>query len=277
MSAAGTPAAPPPGAWQDATGAWHYPYATDPVVQPHELAPVGPPRHYAPERDARDPRRTTLAAVLTFLALIVGLWAVLGFLGSMSTTLASLASGNEKLKGQLVEANVGLTALDTKTQAIAGMSKSAGELRGLLENIDKNMGAMLTGVATIGTDHSGMLGSLSTLDDELGTVNAANAGLANELGDINAGLRGQVRSVASMRADIVATEAVVGTLPGRLAATNGRLAHVNSVVNQMGCRGITSRINVDVRFTFMAAGNASIVATIVPPGTWGTKADGTPC
>lgn len=285
MTAFGTPepvplGPPPPGAWQDATGAWHYPYEQLPqqlIVEQHELAPVGPPRHYGPARVARDPRQATMAAVLTFICLIVGLWAVLGFLGSMSRTLSSMAKGNEKVKTQLAEANAGLRDLDVKTRQVEAMSGSSAELKAYLQDISANMGTMVAGVGAIGDDMGAVQASLGTLEEELGSVNTTNAGLAKDLTGINAGLTRQLKQVSTMRGDLVATSEVVDQLPGRLDATNGRLGHINKVVNLMGCRGITQKIDVDVSFTFVNAGSASIIATVVPPGSWGVKADGTPC
>ena len=81
-----------------------------------------------------------------------------------------------------------------------------------------------------------------------------------------------------MRRDVQATDKVIGTLPGRLTATNKRLAHVNNSVNTMGCGGIVNNLRAVIRFGPVSPGNATVLATIVPPGAWGTKPDGTtPC
>ncbi|MCW2950081.1 MAG: hypothetical protein JWN41_1094, partial [Thermoleophilia bacterium] len=62
-------------------GSWNYPYATDPhslIVPAEQLQPAaGQPLQLQPVRVARDPRHTTLAAVITFVSLVFGLWAVL--------------------------------------------------------------------------------------------------------------------------------------------------------------------------------------------------------
>ena len=303
------------GAWQDASGQWHYPYAQQaqdvpeqawaaatamphqatglehpqvplpqqpaapsaPVVPAEQLAPVGAPSYLAPERATTDPRRNTLAAVIVFVSLIIALWAILGFLGSLSKTLSSVNSGNEKLKVQLGDANDGLADLDVKTSELEAMTANTKELRALLEGLDGDMGSLLTGVDHIAGGMGAMNDSLGQLDAELTKVNRTDAGLAGDLDEINGGLAEQMAGVRAMRGDVVASGGVLGTLPGRLAATNGRLAHINGVVNFMGCTGIGNNLSVHIKAAGINLGGALVNATIVPAGAWGRKLDGSPC
>jgi hypothetical protein len=298
--------------WQDEHGQWHAPYAQHvPVEQPpypgapaalvelqpqpmpepaptqaplqtfvapEQLAPVGPPRYLAPQRPVRDPRQRTLAAVITFVALVIGLWGLLGYMGSLSKTLTSINSGNAKLEAQMTEANGGLADLDRKTDYLHAMSKDSGTLQVALVGIDTDMGTMLDGVNEIATGMETLGTSLDTLDSELAQVNDINAGMSTQLASINAGLASQLRSVRTMRRDVVETGKVLGTLPGRLEATNGRLAYVNGSVNTMGCAGIMNNLKVKIGVGPLNTGSATVYATVVPPGAWGTKPDGkTPC
>lgn len=302
--------------WQDETGQWHYPYAghapafqpgmqpmpqqpvnpdlaqpayaeTAPApaqqqqpqfVAPEDLAPVGPPQYLAPVRVAQDPRQRTMAAVITFAALLVALWAILGFMGSLSDTLASVQGGNAKLKGQLTDANAGLVLLDEKTGHLAQMSADSRRMNELLSSVDSDMGGMLAGVDRIAAGMEAMNGSLGTLDGELGKVNEINAGMSSKLDAIGAGLKAQVRTVGGMRRDVVATDKVLTSIPGRLEATNQRLAYVNNSVNIMGCRGIKNNLEVDIFIGPLRNGSAKVYATVVPPGAWGFREDGvTPC
>lgn len=249
-----------------------------PFVQREQLAPVGPPRYLAPQRAVRDPRQRSLAAVITFVALLAGLWGILGFTGSLSKTLTSINGTNTKLQAQMKTANVGLVGLDEKTRPLAPMGEESARMRKLLGVIDADLGNMVGGVESIAAGMSEMGTSLETLDAELATVNEVNAGMATQLGSINAGLRGQLAKVRTMRRDVQATGAVLGTLPPRLRATNARLAHVNGAVNTMGCRGVLSNLKVKIGLGPIPTGAAEVYATVVPPAAWGTKADGrTPC
>jgi hypothetical protein len=251
---------------------------TTPIVPAEQLAPVGPPRYYAPARAAQDPRQRTMAAVITFVCLLIALWAILGFLGSMSKTLSSVSSGTDKLEVQLTKANEGLASLDTKTSNLEQMSADTKTLASLLGTIDGNMGGMLEDVDNIANGMASMNTSLGTLEGELTRVNDINDNMASQLGGINAGLGSQVKSVRAMRKDVQATGTVLGTLPGRLEATNSRLAHVNSIVNYMGCQGITNNLEVSIKLGPIPNGSAKVYATVVPPGAWGTLPDGrTPC
>ena len=250
----------------------------DPIVPVEELAPVGPPRYYAPARAARDPRQRTMAAVITFVALLIGLWGILGFMGSLADTLSSIVSGNQKLKLQMTEANKGLVSLDEKTARLEQMSGDSAQMKSLLTGIETDMGTMLDGVNGIADGMSGMSTSLGTLDGELGKVNEINSGMASQLGSINAGLAQQVKSVRTMRKDVEATGRVLGSLPGRLTATNKRLEHVNNSVNTMGACGITNNLNVKISLGPIPNGRATVYATVIPPGAWGQKIAGkTPC
>lgn len=274
--------------WQDDHGQWHYPYATDtqsveeparsPIVAAEQLAPVGPPRYLAPARVVQDPRRRTLAAVITFLSLLVGLWAILAFMGSMSKTLASVSSGTSRLEAQLAQANAGLAKLEVKTGHLEAMAGHSRQMKGLLGTIDSDMGGMLSSVDQIAGGMRSMEQSLGRLDSELTKVNEINAGMSDALGGINSGLSSQVRSVRTMRRDVAATGTVLGTLPGRLDTTNQRLGHVNRAVNIMGCQGITNNLEVDIFLGPFRTGGAKVFATVVPPAAWGRREDGvTPC
>lgn len=294
--------------WQDEHGQWHYPFAhqqpleqppyphaagalaepqpvlepqpttqPQPFVAPEQLEPVGPPRYHAPQRVVRDPRQRTMAAVITFVALVVGLWGMLGFMGEMSKTLSSVNSGNAKLKLQLVEANKGLVSLDEKTRPLHDMAENTTVLGELLGTIDSDMGTMLTGVDSIATGMEQLGGSLDTLDSDLGQVNDINAGMSTQLGSINTGLKQQVAKVRTMRKDVQSTGVVLGSLPGRLSATNARLAHVNGAVDVMGCRGVMNELAVKISLGPIPNGSAKVYATVIPPAAWGKNPDGSPC
>lgn len=254
------------------------PDVVQPFVAPEQLVPLGPPRYLAPQRVVHDPRQRTLAAVITFVALLAGLWAILGFTGSLSRTLTSINGTNAKLEVQMRDANVGLVGLDEKTRPLAPMAQQSKRMREVLGVIDTDLATMVGGVESIAAGMSEMGASLETLDGELGTVNDVNAGMARQLGAINTGLKGQLAKVRTMRRDVQATGNVLGTLPPRLRATNARLAHVNGAVNTMGCRGIMSNLKVRIGLGPIPTGAAEVYATVVPPAAWGTGPDGrTPC
>jgi len=246
-------------------------------VTPDQLEPVGPPMYFAPVAPARDARQRTMAAVIVFVALIIGLWAILGFMGAMADTLASVSSGTIKIRTQLATANEGLAGLESKTGDLPGMADDTAAMKTELEGIDGNLGAMLTGVDRIGAGMKSMDGSLTELNSSLAQVNEINGGMAADLASINAGLGTQKSNVGRMRADVVGTANVLKTVPTALKRTNGRLTHVNSVMNYMGCAGILNNLQVKIFLGPISNGSAKVVATIVPPGAWGTKADGTPC
>lgn len=255
---------------------------TPTVVPAEQLAPVQPPapgeqRYYAPVAAPRDQRRTTLAAVIVFISLLVALWGILGFLGSMSKTLVSVQAGSLRVKQQLTTANAGLADLDRKTSNVNSLAADSTTLKRQLAELDGGMGSMLAGVDSIATSMQAMDGSLGTLDSELGKLNAANVEVGKELGSINRGLGGQQTAVAGMAKDVKGTGQVLSGMPPRLAAINARMAHMNSVVNFMGCRGIRQDLKVKVSAFGINNGSAQIVATIVPPGAWGTNQDGSTC
>jgi len=165
-----------------------------------------------------------------------------------------------------------------KTRELEQMSNNAKVMKVQLVQIDKDMGTMLDGVNGIAEGMSSMSASLNTLDSELGKVNEINSGMATQPAQFNAGLTNQVTSVRTMRRDVRATDKVIGTLPGRLTATNKRLAHVNNSVNIMGCGGIANNLKVKLTFGGIPTGSASVFATVVPVKAWGVQADGkTPC
>ncbi len=248
------------------------------VIPVEQLEPVGPPQYLAPARVVRDPRQRTMAAVITFIALLIGLWGILGFLGTLSTTLTSIASGNQKLKLQMNDANKGLADLDAKTANLVQMESDSARMKELLVNIDADMGTMLNGVNDIATGMESTSSSLNALDGELGKVGEINSSMAEKLGSINTGLASQVKQVRTMRRDVEATSRVLKTLPGRLTATNKRLEHVNNSVNTMGACGITNNLKVKINLGPIPNGSATVYATVIPPGAWGEKIPGkTPC
>ena len=254
------------------------PVAGPTIVSPEELATVaGPPRYALPTRTAVDPQTARLAAVLAFIAVVVAIWAMMSFLGSLSHSLANIAAGNERLKEQLGTANKGLAELDVKTGNLDRMSKGSTSLAELLGRIDTTMGGMLTDVDRIGSGMGSMNGAIGKLDSELAAVNTTNAKLGTQLATINDGLKTQVRSVTTMRRDVSATGGILKTLPGRLRATNGRLAHVNGAVDIMGCGGIAANMQVLLYLGPLRTGSANVSATIVPRGAWGTDANGRAC
>lgn len=292
--------------WRDDAGQWHYPYeAQQPqeappyvdatarlseeqpkdatpegsvIVTEQELDTVAVPRYYAPQQAVLDPRQRTMAAVITFVALIFGLWGILGFTGSLAKTLSSVSSGNQKLKVQLTQANKGLADLDRKTYPLIQMSSDSEHMAKSLGGIEKDMGTMLSGVDEIASGMTQMGAYLDTLESELGQVNSINQGMARDLGGINSGLKSQLSKVRTMRQDVQATGGVLGQLQPRLRATNARLRHVNGAVNTMGCLGITNQLNVKIKVGPLTTGSAKVSATVVPPGAWGMRADGvTPC
>ena len=254
---------------------WTYPYGPGAMIVPEgELAQVGPVQ---PQRVVRDPRRATLAAVITFVCMLFALWAVLGFLGSMAKTLSNVSRGAASVRQQLQQANVGLSALDAKTGTLDAMQANTGALGTSLTAIDSDMGAMVTDVDTIATSMQAMKGSLTGLDEQLTGINQINARMAPKLGTINTGLGHELAQVRSMRRDVVATKGVLGTVPARLEVTNERLTWVNSTINYFGCTGLSNTVGIRMSFLGIPNGSAQISAAITPHGAWGSNADGTPC
>jgi hypothetical protein len=257
-----------------------------PAEQVHQYAPA-PERpmpelpqeqlYYAPVAPPRDQARTTLAAVITFIGLVVALWGILGFLSAMSRTLSSVDAGTTKLKGQLITANVGLHGLDEKTGHLDSLATDSTALKTKLGAIDTGMASMLTSIDLIASNMTAMGGSLGTLDTELGKLNDANGRVGQQLGEIRVGLDGQNQSVGGMAKDVNGTAKVLSQLPPRLAASNARLKHINSVVNYMGCTGILQKLHARFYLGPISNGSGDISATIVPPGAWGSNADGSKC
>lgn len=250
-----------------AGGTWAYPYAGGDQ----------PPTHALPTPAYRDPRRTTLAAVITFVCLVLGLWAVLGFLGSMSATLSSVAAGSTSLQAQLTTANAGLARLDAKTGALTQMEGDTDALATALTSIDTDMGAMLTDVGTIGTGMESMRGSLTQLDEQVAGINTINAEMAPKLGTINGQLRSEAAQVKAMRMDVANTRSVLTHVPARLDVTNQRLTWINSSINYFGCTGLLNQLHIRMSWIGIPNGSADINATITPKGAWGTNPDGSPC
>jgi len=249
-------------------GAWDYPYAGEAAVA----------LTYArPARSARDPRHTTLASVITFACLLLGLWAVLSYIGSMSQTLANVSRGTQDVRVQLTTANEGLDKLDAKTGALTRMESDTDALAKALVAIDTDMGAMVTDVGTIGTGMQSMNGSLSQLDEQVTGINTVNGRMGPKLAGINSKLTLQVKQVGAMRKDVVGTKQVLHKVPNRLDVTNQRLTWINGTINYFGCAGLINRLHIRMSWLTIPNGNADIVATITPKGAWGNKVDGTPC
>ncbi|MCW2974182.1 MAG: hypothetical protein JWN72_2455 [Thermoleophilia bacterium] len=250
-------------------GTWNYPYAGG--------AGAGEPTYALPARRTRDPRQATMAAVITFACLVLGLWAVLSFLGSMSTTLSSVASGSKSLQAQLTTANAGLAKLDTKTGSLTQMEGDTDALAKALTTIDTDMGTMVTDVGTIGTGMAAMRGSLGQLDEQVGGINQINAEMAPKLATINTQLADEAAQVKAMRTDVVATKKVLTEVPKRLNVTNNRLTWINSTINYFGCAGLVNQLHIRMSIIGIPNGSADISATITPKGAWGRNVDGTPC
>lgn len=261
-----------------------YPYAQQeaaqyaPVVQ-HQVPMLEPQEQlfYAPVAQVHNQSRTTLAAVITFIAVVVGLWAILGFVGSMSATLNSIRKGTLNVKEQLTTANQGLAKLDEKTGHLPALAADSKILNKQLSGIDNGMLSMLTGVESIAASMSSMNSSLDNLGSGLDDLNAADPNVLTQLSAINQGLASQQKSIKGMSADVKATGATLGGVPPRLNATNKRMAHVNGVVNFMGCHGILQKLSATFYVGPLRNGAAQINATVVPPGSWGTNQDGSLC
>lgn len=228
------------------------------------LPPVAMP-YVAPRRD---PQRTALAAIITFLISIVGLWAILAYMHSMAVTLSSVNASNVKVIAQIQSANVGLRHLDEKTRSVRSMDRDAADLQELMVGLDQNMGVMLTDLGTISTGMQTMDSSLTTLDREVETVGASNTSIGEKLGGINRGLKGQAGKVRGMRVDVQATSKSLEQIPPQLKATNARLAFINKVICRMGTVGLANRIHLAVTWIGIPNGSADIAATLIPPGGW---------
>jgi uncharacterized phage infection (PIP) family protein YhgE len=233
---------------------------------------------FAPLPIAQDARRRTLASVITFLTVLMGLWAILSFMGALASTLAAIADGNERLKEQLSQSNAGLASISDDTANLNTIAADSARLGTLLDGIDRDLTTMIGGVSQIGTSMAATEASLGTLEGDLAAVNSVNADMARSLARIDRGLGKQVRSVRTMRRDVDRTRGVLASLPPALAATNGRLGHINNAVNTMGCRGVVSALDVRIEVGPISPGSARVFATVVPPGAWGVAADGvSPC
>lgn len=258
LTAPHAPAAGVPGAPQ-APHANSYPAPAAPPMAPFQS--VAPAPH---EQEGRN----TLAAVLTVVVAVIGIWSMLSYVGSMSSTLNSTLETNKRIKGQLTEANKGLVQLDAKTKNVARMQKGSAELAGLMGGLDSDMGGMIEGVGSIGEQMQSLGVALNKLDGEIGKVNAINTEMSGTLGTINDGLGQQATKVRAMRKDVDATAVELGGVPPLLRATNERLAHTNKVVCQMGEKGLQNPLKVYISVFGIPNGNAEISATMIPPGAW---------
>ena len=216
----------------------------------------------------RDPQRTALAAIITFVVMIIGLWAILGYMHSMAVTLSSLNAANDKLQTQLHSANGQLSGLSDKTSYVAVMAIDSGKLRDQMAGLDAGMSGMIGDVDTIATQMKTMNASIGQLDTDVGAVGTANGSVGQKLGAIAQGLQSQVKQVHGMRKDVAAAATSLVQLPPTLKATNARLTHVNSVVCYMGATGIVNSADIRISFLGIPNGTATIKATIIPPGGW---------
>lgn len=231
------------------------------------IPPATPFQSVAPAPHEQE-GRNTLAAVLTVIVAIIGIWSMLSYVGSMSATLSSTLETNKRIKGQLTEANKGLVQLDSKTKNVARMHKGSTELAGLMGGLDSDMGGMIEGVGSIGEQMQSLGVAINKLDGEIGKVNAINTEMSGTLGTINDGLGQQATKVRAMRKDVDATAIELGGVPPLLRATNERLAHTNKVVCQMGEKGLQNPLKVYISVFGIPNGNAEISATMIPPGAW---------
>lgn len=243
----------------------HPSYAATPMTT---FAAVQSPGALPMAPAVRDPQRTALAAVITFVAAVVGLWAILGYVHDLSVALSSVSSSNGKLIQQMTVANEGLDQLDDKTAKVQSMNDYSKRLATLMEQIDADMGGMVTSVDGIGTQMSTTSGALRALDGELTGVAAADASMAKTLVGIDKGLRSQSEQVRTMRKDLHATARVIEHIPSTLRATNERLAFINRVVCQIGARGLGNRLALAIEFLGITTGRATIHATMIPAGGW---------
>lgn len=216
----------------------------------------------------RDPSRTALAAVITFIVALVGLWAIFAYLGKMSDTLTSIVDGNQKMIAQLSESNKGLEGLERKTAYVGVMNKDAAELQKLMAGLDVDMGEMLTSVGSIGTQMDSMGRSLQQLDQGLDAANASSARIGTQLDSINQGLIAEAEKVATMRGDVVASSRSLVMLPPSLRATNARLGYINRNVRFMGVNGVSNAARLRLSLLGIPNGTAELSGVIIPPGAW---------
>lgn len=281
------PALPPHGASQESVAS-EQPLSWDPswgnpphaTVLPHDpdapvpthvvLAPqplhVGVANSAAPTV-TRDPGRSALAGVITFVVALVGLWSLLSYMNSMATVLSSLNAGNAEMLDHLRSANDGLKQLERKTGYLPAMAEDSNVLAEHMGGMDASMTQMLDGVGTIGTSMDSMKGSLTSLDGELDQVNRANSSIGGRMKGISEGLASKQSKVRAMRRDVDASARALGSLEPALRATNGRLSHVNRVVCQMGRDGVQSNARIHLNLG-VGLGSLDIRSTVVPPGGW---------
>ena len=222
----------------------------------------------APIAYTRDPSRTALAAVITFIVALVGLWAIFAYLGKMSDTLASIVDGNQKMIAQLSESNQGLEGLERKTAYVGVMNQDAAELQRLMAGLDSDMGKMLTSVGSIGTEMDSMGRSLGQLDQGLDAANSSSTSIGSKLGTINQGLQSEAEKVRTMRGDVAGSASSLVLLPAALRATNSRLAYINRNVRFMGVNGISNAARLRLSLLGIPNGTAELSGVIIPPGAW---------
>ena len=220
------------------------------------------------QQPMRDPSRTALAAVITFVVALVGLWAIFAYLGQMSTTLSSIVDGNAKMVAQLKTSNEGLRQLERKTSYVGVMNKDAAELRQLMAGLDQDMGTMLTNVGTIGDQMESVNTSMQQLGTGLDAANASSASIGTKLGTINSGLAEEATKVRTMRGDVVAASRSLVLLPPALRTTNARLTYINRNVSLMGTNGISNTARIRLTLLGIPNGSAALSGVIIPPGAW---------
>lgn len=250
-------------------GAWAYPWPVDNTVgEPAQVPP--PPRVTVLPATAprRDPRHTALAAVLVFVALLVALWAILGYVEQTAGILGRISRSNDELAVQLRTANTRLVTLDRATAQVRPMSASTHELDASLVKIDVGMGAMQKDVDAIATRLQHLDQSLTTLDERLVAVDGSSRALGADLGRIGTMLDRQHSQVRTLRTDVDATGRALHALPPRVRATSSRLAYVNYANGAIGRNGIRTHIKVRVRLFGFSQGEAWVFAGLIPPGSW---------
>lgn len=216
----------------------------------------------------RDPSRTALAAVITFVVALVGLWAIFAYLGEMATTLSSIVDGNAKMVAQLNSSNDGLKQLERKTAYVEVMNSDAAQLRELMAGLDQDMGTMLTHVGTIGDQMDSVNTSLQQLSSGLDAANTSSTSIGTKLGSINSGLTAEAQKVKTMRGDVVAASQSLLKLPPSLRTTNARLTYINRNVSLMGSQGISNSARIRLSLLGIPNGSAELSGVIIPPGAW---------
>ncbi len=235
-------------------------WSSAPVMQP-----VAVPGYVSP---AQEPGRSALAAVLSFFAVIVGIWAILAYVGEMTDVMNSIVEGNAKMIAQMESSNAGLAQMQKKTAYVGVMNRDATELRALMQGLDARMGTMLTDVTTIEREMSGMEQSIGELKSGLDAANGHSSRIGSQLGVITGGLQDEASKVSTMRRDVEAAARSLVALPPELRTTNARLGHINRNVSFMGRNGVSNSLRLRLTLLGIPNGSAEISGAIIPPGAW---------